>query len=35
VQVLETVEIRTSPGMAALNVLPPAPQAADPGAAVQ
>src|SRR5690606_5608705 len=35
VQVLETVEIRTSPGMAALTVLPPAPQAADPGAAAQ
>jgi NADH-quinone oxidoreductase subunit M len=35
VQVLETVDIRTSPGMAALNVLPPAPQAGDPGADVQ
>jgi len=35
VQVLETVEIRTSPGMAALNVLPPAPQAGDAGDAVQ
>jgi len=35
VQVLETVEIRTSPGMAALNVLPPAPQDGDAGDAVQ